>query len=743
MSLHQIAQHLQDAGRNGDSMLVHMTPKEVSGLQALAKAHGGSLTTNPKTGLPEAFFLEAILPTLLGAGMQTAGFTAMQAALAAGAIGTAVTGDLGQGIMAGLGAYGGAGLAGGLAKAGTRTPIYEAPKLAAEVNPVLQGFRKAPNLFGGGNPQGITALPGFGGGLPSFEGVEALPGFGRNLPSFAPSPAAAVTPTVNAAPAAPSPAFSTVSATGTYQPQPQTAMDKLGAGVKRATSGAEGLKEVLAASEEIAPYSGLASLANLTMSGEKKKPSKSKSYIRPYKLNRDYEPSGYDDTGYGTSERRYFDDEYIALAPYEAPGPEYAADGGLMGVAKFADGGYTNNQPYQYGYGYVGGGMGQRPQYGPGSGSSEENSDVIADPYKYDFDFTTGKFVQKAGPGIAPQTELSTNPQSYNAAMLKPLYQQYFGRDVDPEGLKTYTARQFSPAELDTIFTSSPEYLARKQKLDAEKKEASYATATQAANAFEDILGRKIDPGALKFYTQQNRMTPAELQKTLMQSEEYLTNLTKPFVPAPRVDAETGLVAIQGALRTPQQEAERPRDMSSFYDKMERQLSKQTKRAGYAAGGPVEMMSAANAAGANMTFPQALYDSSAYSNPTIQRPMQTKVLSHGLDAPVDPYTGEEKFAGGGLSNLGSYSDGGRLLKGPGDGVSDSIPAVIGKRQPARLADGEFVVPARIVSELGNGSTEAGARKLYAMMDRIQKARKKSVGKNKVATNTRADKYLPA
>jgi len=95
------------------------------------------------------------------------------------------------------------------------------------------------------------------------------------------------------------------------------------------------------------------------------------------------------------------------------------------------------------------------------------------------------------------------------------------------------------------------------------------------------------------------------------------------------------------------------------------------------------------------------------------------------------------------SNLGSYSDGGRLLRGPGDGVSDSIPAVIGKRQPARLADGEFVIPARIVSELGNGSTEAGARKLYAMMDRIQKARKKSTGKKKVAYNSRSEKYLPA
>ena len=117
-------------------------------------------------------------------------------------------------------------------------------------------------------------------------------------------------------------------------------------------------------------------------------------------------------------------------------------------------------------------------------------------------------------------------------------------------------------------------------------------------------------------------------------------------------------------------------------------------------------------------------------------------------AQVDPTIATTTpMATGGISeahyNLGGYSDGGRLLRGPGDGVSDSIPATIGRKQPARLADGEFVVPARIVSELGNGSTEAGARKLYAMMDRVQKARRKTVGKDKVAKNSKADKYLPA
>jgi hypothetical protein len=88
------------------------------------------------------------------------------------------------------------------------------------------------------------------------------------------------------------------------------------------------------------------------------------------------------------------------------------------------------------------------------------------------------------------------------------------------------------------------------------------------------------------------------------------------------------------------------------------------------------------------------------------------------------------MARGGIADLGAYSDGGRLLKGPGDGMSDNIPATISNKRPARLADGEFVVPADVVSHLGNGSTDAGAKQLYAMMDRVRKARtgRKSQGR---------------
>ena len=112
-----------------------------------------------------------------------------------------------------------------------------------------------------------------------------------------------------------------------------------------------------------------------------------------------------------------------------------------------------------------------------------------------------------------------------------------------------------------------------------------------------------------------------------------------------------------------------------------------------------------------------------------------------LEAQAKQQIAQEAKRGGLMdSHLGDYSDGGRLLKGPGDGVSDSIPATIGGKQAARLAEGEFVIPARIVSELGNGSTDAGAKRLYAMMDRVKAKRRKA---KDIAADTKAYKLLPA
>jgi hypothetical protein len=120
-NLHPIAQAVQSQGRGKDTQLVHMTPNEVAGMQALAKAHGGSLSINPSTGLPEAGFLDSMLPTILGIGLTAAtGGAAAPWMIGAGIGGLqyARTGSLEKGLMAGLGAYGGAGLGTSLMGAG-------------------------------------------------------------------------------------------------------------------------------------------------------------------------------------------------------------------------------------------------------------------------------------------------------------------------------------------------------------------------------------------------------------------------------------------------------------------------------------------------------------------------------------------------------------------------------------------------------------------------------------------------
>ena len=176
-NVNPLANELQGQGRGEDSVLVHMTPNEVNSLRGLAQAFGGDLSVNPNTGLPEAGFLSKILPTLLGVGLNfilpgsgivaSLGGKAATAGLITAAGTTAVTGDLQKGLMAGLGAYGGASMAGAL----TAPPTAPVPTGAAEVNAV------APSV-----PAGATsaAMP-----VPVAEGLAGPPGL--QLPGMAPS----------------------------------------------------------------------------------------------------------------------------------------------------------------------------------------------------------------------------------------------------------------------------------------------------------------------------------------------------------------------------------------------------------------------------------------------------------------------------------------------------------------------------------------------------------------------------
>jgi len=461
MSLHVAAKHLASRGRNGDSTLVHMSPGEVKGLQALAMAHGGSLSINPDTGLVEASFLKNLLPMIAGAAL-TPFLGPMGAGLAMGGFETLRTGDIGKGLMAGLGAYGGAGLAGNLASAGTSAIQEQAAQQAFDTSLANQGLTPVQAAMDISNPAAEVAA----------------------------AQARSVVPNAS------------------Y-------VDKFTAGAKQyfgGPSGQFGISDVAR---------GATNLIN--------------------------ENKG---------------QALAAAAP---------VIGGLL-----------------------------EPKAQDIPGMPEEDPMYAGAPYRY---------------------RLASNFSGYVPRQPTPYYR--------PTGL--------GYAEGGDI-------------------------AMAAGGSYEDEpMGDNpgMAAGGIAGYA-----AGGKLQMKTMSPGEGIARDT---------DEDT---ASLGA-----------------YDAAKKRVEKQ--------------------------FAAANLKSSAMPKTNVAKLGQMKAMAEG--------------------GLGSYSDGGRMLKGPGDGMSDDIPAMIGKKQPARLADGEFVVPADVVSHLGNGSTDAGAKKLYAMMDKVRTAR---TGKKKQAPAVKGDKYLP-
>lgn len=463
MSLHTAAQHLASKGRNGDSMLVHMTPGEVKGLQALALAHGGSLSINPNTGLVEASFLKNLLPTIAGIGLNMM-FPGSGALIGAGigAFETARTGDIGKGLMAGLGAYGGANLGSAvMGTAGTQAGLASG----------AEALGTTPELLG--TTEGMTKALEMGTETGDIIGLDP-----NKVERFADAYSkGAVTP------------------------------DTIGG---RFTQMGQGLNQITS-SPQAALNFGKQNLMNI-----------------------------------GAAASPMLADAMAPKAP-EVPG------------------------------------------------TPEEDPRYASAPYRY---------------------TLASNFSGYTPARPNPYYR--------PTGLG-YAAGG------DVMMASGGAYD------DEPMGDDNYADGGIAAYAKGGSMS--IGDGIYK-----------------------------------DTDEDT---ASLGA-----------------YDAAKKRVEKQ-----YAA--------------ANLKAP-------AMPKAGIAKLGQIKTMAEG--------------------GLGGYSDGGRMLKGPGDGMSDSIPAVIGKKQPARLADGEFVVPADVVSHLGNGSTDAGARKLYSMMDKVRTAR---TGKKKQAPAVKTDKFIPA
>jgi hypothetical protein len=182
MTAHSTAQGIASLGRYGDDLIVHMNQEEVQGLQALAKQHGTSLTINPKTGMPEAFKLgnvfKAILPMAAGFALGPGGFglfsSPIMAGLAVGATTGVLTGNLGQGLMAGMGAYGGFGMGDALAKMGATTAGGVTPTMTANMTQAATGaplVGASSQFISPFTPQGIAGGAGLGVGTVGNAGI--------------------------------------------------------------------------------------------------------------------------------------------------------------------------------------------------------------------------------------------------------------------------------------------------------------------------------------------------------------------------------------------------------------------------------------------------------------------------------------------------------------------------------------------------------------------------------------------
>jgi hypothetical protein len=674
MSLHDIAKHVQSQGRGEDTVLVHMTPREVGGLQALAKANGGSLTRNPQTGLYEAGFLSSVLPMV--AGVATAAFAPELLPLVAGGIGLAdyaMTGSLGQGLMAGLSAWSAGSLGSSLAAAGETGMASAGGDAAAdafkesqakaleaaggdEVNQAAardlakSQIQSMPNLTG----DQITNMTGSG--LTNANAADVVRGAGAANAAMNVTPAQAMGAGIMS-PSAIGSAISNapLAAAGVALPLVSGSLFKQPT-VNAPTSSVSTVNQPL---QRLSPnYQGTQPVP----------PNPHYQAQYPNYVQTPYDPRATGGTSY---------------APAVA-----AADGGLM-----------QGGPAQVDF--MGGDMYpqsqiQRSYYATPTQAPTGAQQAMAS-YEPKTNPLTGEPTAHMAEGGIAGLAAGGNPADH---VYRPSYTNYAQTPYAPAATQqypNYAQTPFNPA-------TAPTY-------------GGIPTPTRAP------MGTAQNPGIAGYAIDPMKM-----------------------IGSPAYNAEQARIAAEQAAADAAARAADPFGIG--------QMTQDFGWNGNGKAGGLMPDDLAYAGGGILAFaqggqkPVGNKDMAAIDNYTEQA--QSGGIASVKDA-ADKGDWNAQLAlqklgykaAGGISDLGSYSDGGRLLKGPGDGVSDDIPAQIGARQPARLADGEFVVPARIVSELGNGSTDAGAKRLYAMMDRVQAKRKKSMGKGKFAVNSKAEKDLPA
>ncbi len=859
MSLHKFADMVAKQGRGEDSLLIHMTPDEVQRLQQFAEANGRSLTINPETGLPEAGMLsdlfKAVAPIALGAflgpgafGIAGLGLSAGTAGLVTGGLTTLATGSLSRGLMAGLGAYGGAGLAQGLADAGTGAGLSEAlagsatgtgPQVFGDVAAAQGSSGQAFNEFlkSSANPATMSGTELAASGLKAAATdplTFAKNNFGSLAAAAAPIMAGQMVPTTTKMPENTNPAYIRQKL---YDPYTQTY--KTLAPVKASEWGNRSFSDaytnpqtgIAAALDQRQPTpmagGGIVALAGGGVPGY--------ALGGAPKIFTDEEL--YQQTGDWNKAAALRDAQNVAVSQYNATNnPAVGANINQWIVDNpFATAADINNAIKTAGltqdivnpYLTANTNISDATRYALSHASEMPGAGGLAG-------MQSNIIKAFATPNLT-QAQIDAEQAKYglsNADVQSPLTHGYQVAETDLSKAANYLNTNadvqawLNSAEGKDYVKQHPEFDAsdiaythfkrygeaegRKWE-DAAKKPIVCGPGFRlnaAGTACEPIpvVNPPPDPFVnvtpTGFYGNDTGNILTRTPGDITSNTDGTVTVT-PNIPGRPDGGFPGMAAVRDAYTAGGGSlgytSRAPKTIDEFNQLYNRQTGDSLAAYDYLMGKgggkyPVQSKAASTAEGimrpywsagmkykpkflsygkdgeikssstsgtpadakaADLTAARTIevVDSSGETTQTytaVLQPDGTYLAGNGKRYDV---TGKQLAAdggmmgyamGGGLGSLGSYSDGGRLLKGPGDGVSDSIPATIGaKQQPARLADGEFVIPARIVSELGNGSTDAGAKKLYAMMDRVQKARGKTTGKNKVAANSRADKHLPA
>jgi hypothetical protein len=742
----QLAQGIASLGRYGDTTLMHMRPEEVNQLTAISRANGGDITINPDTGMPEAFlgnFISALLPTAAGfaAGAAFPGAPFLAPALAGGltsyAQGKRDPLEIGMGALSG---YGGAQLGSTLKGFGaSQTPLAgtaeaagglegTASTVAGEAGSTIGttgGTTAGANTFGQQQfispftPQGVTGVQPnqFMGTTAAESRLGPIQAYNQRGAYAGPQGMAETLGKGGFQPNVPLEGGGYTSDFGMQQQAMQDYTGSRGMAETLKTNSFEqgldlgkGLAETgrgfEAATKDPMGYLKFAGKGDALMGGVKTALPFAGAGLEAYQkgIYEDmptyeastagrYDPSRVLNLGMDTG---------LRLLAKGGSVKRYQMGGNIMGNASPT---YALGSPFM-----------QYPQGGP--------------PPEYGIVDVGGNFVKTSdepGQGLMSKTDY------YQAYKFKePGYTAEANKDQGDGG--DFEARAGIQGDAGGINPAVALQAAQ-----------GYAESQQS-NLDEQGLGTLKTGGSVRrfqmggttaernMYGSQDTNEPTGLG-TLTTAEQ---NLPGRMGMAGRTDLQNATTAEQNIAREPMQEAGTVVTQQMGNDLAARAgetFSRLPVIPGDANNNMAKILGVAlqSNPGAFTVVPNETI-------PPTGAPTTSLNLNTGRQEPM-AMGGRVRYAEGGISAL--TPDDGKMLNGNGDGVSDDIPAMIEGEQEAALSDGEFIVPARIVSELGNGSSDAGAQKLYEMIDRIQAVRKQTMGDNKqYAKDTNAERFLP-